>query len=108
MRLSIPKETRPVALAGIALAVILLWAFAPTLLGLAQRWHNDSRYTHGYLVPLFSGYLLWRKRDALAAAGLRPCWWGLPALLGARTLAALGGYLYLAALTALAFVACLP
>jgi exosortase len=44
---------------------------------MAEHWLKDPQYTHGYLVPLFSIYLLWARRDRLARVRLAPSWWGL-------------------------------
>jgi exosortase len=50
-----------------ALAVVLGWAYWPTLGVFADKWLNDPQYSHGLLVPLFSGFLVWRvwKSDRL-------------------------------------------
>jgi len=45
------------------LGVGLYWVYAPTLREMAARWASDPRYSHGYLVPVFSGVLLWLRRD---------------------------------------------
>lgn len=44
----------------IASCGFLGWAFWPTLEFLASKWSNDPQYSHGFLVPFFSAYLLWR------------------------------------------------
>ncbi|MFO0842141.1 MAG: exosortase/archaeosortase family protein [Gemmataceae bacterium] len=79
----------------------LAWAFGPILMGMAERWQNDSRYTHGWLVPLFSLYLLWVRRADLE---LRPSWWGLPVLLAALAAGAVGTYGYFDWLSAVGLV----
>lgn len=43
-----------------ALAAVLGWAYWPTLAVFADKWINDPQYSHGLLVPFFSGYLVWR------------------------------------------------
>jgi exosortase len=43
-----------------ALAAVLGWAYWPTLAVFADKWLNDPQYSHGLLVPFFSGFLLWR------------------------------------------------
>lgn len=48
-----------------ALAGVLIWAFAPTFAELAHRWSTDTQYSHGYLVPVFAVFLLWRRRESL-------------------------------------------
>jgi exosortase len=63
-------------LCGLAMA----WTYAPAVLEMVDRWKVDPRYSHGFLVPLFSGFLLWYRRDMLDRSRLRPAWWGLPLL----------------------------
>lgn len=58
-------------------AAALLWAYWPALAEMVGRWRIDPRYSHGFLVPLFSLFLLWFRRDMLAQVTWRPRWWGL-------------------------------
>ncbi len=41
--------------------------FAPVLFGMGQEWWRNETYSHGFLVPLISGYLAWQKRSLLRA-----------------------------------------
>ena len=41
---------------------------------------RQDEYSHGFLIPLISAWLLWSRRDALAASVGRPTWIG-PALI---------------------------
>lgn len=43
-----------------ALAALVGWAFLPTLDFMYDKWVSDPQYSHGFLVPVFSAYLLWR------------------------------------------------
>jgi exosortase len=86
------RPTVPVVLAAL-FGVALLWMYGPALREMVDRWRVDPRYSHGFLVPLFSAFLLWYRRDMLAQARLQPRWWGL--LLVAAGLALdLGGVRY--------------
>lgn len=73
------------ALAG--LLAVLYWS---TLRLLAIQWWDDPNYSHGFLVPVFSAYLVWQRRDALR--GLVPvgAWIGVPVLLGGAAMLLLG------------------
>src|ERR1700757_1825761 len=64
------------------LAATGLWAYWPTLLGLSQRWSDDPKYSHGYIVPAIALLLLWHRRERFPAGGGRIWWWGLIPLLG--------------------------
>jgi exosortase len=98
-----PKEL----LAGAAALAVLLWVYGPVLAGLIHRWAHDSRYSHGWLVPLFSLYLLWSRRERLIGKSPAPTWWGLPVLLAGLALAAGGSYLYFDWLNGVSLLPCL-
>jgi exosortase len=50
---------------------------------MAQQWWKDEYYGHGVLIPVVTGYLLWRQRSRLAALPHRGDWRGLLVLAGA-------------------------
>jgi exosortase len=58
-----PGLTALQVVAAGAFAAILLWSYWPVLGELERRWAHDPRYSHGFLVPLFAGYLLWLRRS---------------------------------------------
>jgi exosortase len=74
----------------ILVAAALLWGYWPSLLALERVWSEDPRYSHGYLVPLFSLYLVWSWRAKLNEAGCRPSFGGL-LLIGIGIAMHLGG-----------------
>jgi len=54
------------------LATMLSLLYLPVLLGLIRQWSTDANYSHGFFVPLLTGYLIWRKRRDLAVAPVHP------------------------------------
>ena len=48
--------------------VLLLGIYSPVFALLAYTWITDSDYSHSFLVPCFSAYLLWSNREQLLAA----------------------------------------
>jgi exosortase A len=44
---------------------------------LTQQWVNDPNFSHGFIVPLFSGFLVWQRKRELTALEIRSSWWGL-------------------------------
>ena len=54
------------------LLLVLAIVYAPVAAQLARDWWNDPNYSHGLLIPIISGFLLWRHRRELAATPLRP------------------------------------
>jgi len=66
-------------LSGItAYCVLIAGIFFNTFTYLASQWQRDD-FTYCYLVPFIIIYLLWEKKDRLAAAS-KPSWKGMPAL----------------------------
>lgn len=59
---------------------------------MVDRWENDPRYSHGFLVPLFSLVLLWLRREWMPERWVGSIWGIGLLLLGAALLVA-GGYL---------------
>ena len=59
---------------------LLIAAYFPILKSLVLQWSTDEDVGHGFLVPIVAGYIVWRRRDALAALPLKPAWWGLALL----------------------------
>ena len=45
---------------------------------LVVDWYNIADYSHGFLVPLFSLFLLWDNRKQIAETPVRQTWAGLP------------------------------
>jgi exosortase D (VPLPA-CTERM-specific) len=74
--------------ATLTLAVIAV--FGPALLEAAKRWSDQEEYSHGFLVPIVSAWLLWTRRAALAANVARPSWIGLVAVMLATLLHVVG------------------
>jgi exosortase len=88
-----PRATGRLA-AALLLGAVVLWSDWPAVRVLVQRWTHDPQYSHGYIVPLFSLFLLWRKRDALRALPFRPSWWGVAFLGASGALRLAGSYVY--------------
>lgn len=45
------------------IAIVLGWAYLTTLIELIEKWFTDPQYSHGFIVPGFALYLLYRQRD---------------------------------------------
>jgi exosortase len=68
-RLRLPSA--PLALAALAGFALLL--YAPVFRELSFVWRDVSYYSYGFLLPVFSVYLVWESRRALLDAS--PAWW---------------------------------
>src|SRR5262245_55370319 len=95
-----------IALLFAALAVCV-WSYWTTLGDIVERWTSDPQYSHGFLVPVFSLYLLWRGRGRLAGADLRPRWWGVGVVFLAAVMRLAGHFFYQPWLDAGSLLVCL-
>jgi exosortase len=72
--------------AAAAVAATLAWSYYPNIAYLARFW-EDPNYSHGWLIVPMALFILWQRRDALAAVEVRHRWWNflpLAALLALR------------------------
>jgi len=76
-------KTIAVPLAIVAFLALLYW---PIFRWLVQSWLSNPYYTHGFLVPLVSGFFVWTKRHELKRRE--------PSIIGAFVLA-LGALVYI-------------
>ncbi len=67
---------------GILSGLVLL-LYASVLKHLVAQWWSDPDYGHGFFVPLFSGYVLWRLRGRWMKSDMKPGNFGLLVILGA-------------------------
>jgi exosortase len=89
-----PPVRGPSVLTIALLALVIGWAYWPILAQMAGKWASDPQYSHSYLVPLFSLYLLWRGRSAAEPFLGRPSWAGLALLVLGLGLYLAGAYWY--------------
>jgi exosortase len=89
------------------LGMALLWAYWSTLADIAERWSEDPRYAHGYLVPAFSVALLWTRRPQVSALTGSSPFAGLSCLIVAAGMRLLGSYIYFDWLDAVSLLPCL-
>lgn len=75
-----------------ALAGLLVWAYLPMLRVFFDKWLNDPQYSHGFLVPFFSAYLLWKSEPRLLSP--RPWLGGMLLVLAIAMRAAAGSLLF--------------
>ncbi len=76
-----------------ALAAIA-WAYWPTIVEMGERWVEDPQYSHGFLVPVFSGYLLWSHRKGILGKSLVGSWWAIAFLAAGFALWGLGTHFF--------------
>lgn len=77
---------------------LLVALYYKTLRALGMDWYSDPDFSHGFLVPIMSGYFVWERWARLKNQVIEPSLSGLPVLclgLGMLVLGSLGAELYL-------------
>ena len=63
---------------GIAwFGALLIACYAAGVERLVHQWNYDPDMGHGFFVPLIAGFIVWQRREELAAIKPQPNWWGL-------------------------------
>lgn len=74
------SKWRHLMLLGAVPILLLCGIYAPVVPGLFSDWMNDPNYSHGFLVPFFSGFLVWQNREQLRKLPLQGNWLGFAVL----------------------------
>ena len=61
-----------------------LWSYWPVIRELWTIWMQSDEYSIGLMVPPLAIYIAWTRRDTFRRSHIRPCMWGLLALLVAQ------------------------
>lgn len=70
--------------------LLILWLYSSVLVRLVVQWSRDANFSHGFLVPVFSVFVLWQEREHLRKLRSSPCSGGLWIMLGALCVLVLG------------------
>ena len=62
----------PLFLKFAAVSLLTLFLYYPALSSMVNAWYVDKEYSHGFLIPFISGYLIWAKRAVIRSAPLLP------------------------------------
>ncbi|HDD43701.1 MAG TPA: hypothetical protein ENG63_02410, partial [Candidatus Desulfofervidus auxilii] len=60
------------------LSILILAIYYPTLMGIYAKVSTNEDYSHAFLMPFITGYLIWEKRKSLKDAKIKPIWAGFP------------------------------
>jgi exosortase D (VPLPA-CTERM-specific) len=71
-------------------ALLAAVGFSGALSELVRRWATQEEYSHGFLIPLVTAWLLWTRRDALLASVGQPAWTGAVLMLLAMGMHVIG------------------
>jgi exosortase D (VPLPA-CTERM-specific) len=92
----------------VAIAVLAtVLAFHSGVAELVHRWSSQEEYSHGFLIPFVSVWLLWSRRDALRSGIGQPSWLGLVLILLAALMNLIGDLSAIFILSQVGFVVAL-
>src|SRR5438034_11477422 len=60
----------------LSITALLAALYYKILYSLGTQWYADPDYSHGFLVPLLSGYFVWERREKLRSLPAAPSPWG--------------------------------
>lgn len=72
-----PAFNRNFLWGALPIAILVVAAYLRVLVKLVNDWWQFPDFSHGFLVPPFAAYVLWRKRAVLARTKLTPGWAGV-------------------------------
>lgn len=92
--ISFPELLHKYKLGILAFLGVLIYAYWPTLVWAEDAWRTEPDYSHGYLVPLLAGLLLWHRQDTFSGIREAPSWAGVSLILMAIIMRIAGRLLY--------------
>ena len=69
---------RSLAIPGALLLVLVAVLYAGVGAKLVYDWYDLPDFSHGFIVPFFSAFLIWERRKQIVSTPLAPSWAGLP------------------------------
>lgn len=84
------QTLKPFGWQGLLLVAAMAVLYAPVIKLLVFQWYNDADYSHGFIVPILSAYLIWARRDKLRQIPLKPSLSGMVVVVGSLGLLFLG------------------
>jgi exosortase len=89
---SSPLRGAQFALGAAAISLLVLAVYYQVLAKLVLDWWQIPDFSHGFLVPFFSAYLVWQKRETLLRIQLAPAWSGIAVMALGLVVLVLGVY----------------
>jgi exosortase len=76
--------------AVLLVSALFLILYGQVFRSMVQQWWDDPNYGHGFLVPAFAAYILWRERGRRREIAIHESNWGLPIMFAAIGMLLLG------------------
>lgn len=72
------------------LSALFVLLYLHILLALVAQWIGDPNYSHGFFIPVFCSWVIWKEKARIRDARRNPTWLGLLVILGALGALVLG------------------
>ena len=63
------------------MGVLIGFAYLDTIQDMMMKWDTKEEYGYGYIIPFITIFLIWQRKDLLAATEYKPTLWSIPILL---------------------------
>jgi exosortase D (VPLPA-CTERM-specific) len=70
--------------------IVIVFIFKNTLITMIYYLYNNDDYSYGLLLPLVSGYIIYKKWPYIQETSIQPSWWGAVILIGGLTINIIG------------------
>jgi exosortase len=91
------------------LAVTLVGSlYYRVLWNLIRDWQTDPNYAHGFIIPFFCAWVIWKEKERISKIPIKPSWSGLAIVTGALAIliiGALGAEIFLSRISLLILLA---
>ena len=71
------QKLRSIYVHILIIAVPFVALYYHTIGKLIADWAHDANYSHGFLIPFITGYMIWQKQHELEDLPIKPTHWGL-------------------------------
>ena len=69
-----------VVIYGVLFVAAFVFLYFGTFVDLVSDWNNNPNFSHGFLVPLIAGYLVWHRKETLQELSIEPAGIGIVVL----------------------------
>jgi len=74
----------------VCLLGLTIFVYYDVVARLIHQWSNDPNFSHGFIVPLFSAFIVWTQRRELVELPVKPSNWGFVIIAGSLLMVIVG------------------